>query len=166
MECPTLKSQLQRSYKNYCWPSSGPGAAADSGTNELKRQREAGCGSRRARLQPLLRGAAQGLPSEPLQPVAQGILVAVVIVPPLLTHRIGSTELSHLLPADASLSKDRELEAWLPHGGQGWPESCLCLPSPNRDHLFPMALRPTAQEPQSPAPVAGSVTTARSLPSL
>ncbi|XP_014648422.1 solute carrier family 22 member 6 [Diceros bicornis minor] len=35
-------------------------------------------------------------------------------------------------PADANLSKDRELEAWLPRDRQGRPESCLRFTSPQQ----------------------------------
>ncbi|KAF5925990.1 hypothetical protein HPG69_016026 [Diceros bicornis minor] len=35
-------------------------------------------------------------------------------------------------PADANLSKDRELEAWLPQDRQGRPESCLRFTSPQQ----------------------------------
>ena len=34
-------------------------------------------------------------------------------------------------PADTNLSKDGELDAWLPRDGQGRPESCLHFTSPS-----------------------------------
>ncbi|XP_057582143.1 solute carrier family 22 member 6-like [Hippopotamus amphibius kiboko] len=40
-------------------------------------------------------------------------------------------------PADTNLSKDGELEAWLPRDGQGQPESCLRFTSPQRGPRFP-----------------------------
>ncbi|KAM5224689.1 solute carrier family 22 member 6 [Hipposideros larvatus] len=40
-------------------------------------------------------------------------------------------------PADTNLSKDGELEAWLPRDRQGQPESCLQFTSPQRGPPFP-----------------------------
>ncbi|XP_069422111.1 solute carrier family 22 member 6 [Ovis canadensis] len=40
-------------------------------------------------------------------------------------------------PADTNLSKDGDLEAWLPRDGQGRPESCLLFTSPQRGPPFP-----------------------------
>lgn len=40
-------------------------------------------------------------------------------------------------PAHANLSKDRELEAWLPRDRQGRPESCLRFTSPPRGPPVP-----------------------------
>ncbi|XP_060159037.1 uncharacterized protein [Globicephala melas] len=40
-------------------------------------------------------------------------------------------------PADTNLSKDGELDAWLPRDGQGRPESCLRFTSPQRGLPFP-----------------------------
>nr|XP_044986394.1 solute carrier family 22 member 6 [Jaculus jaculus] len=39
-------------------------------------------------------------------------------------------------PANASLSKDGDLEAWLPRDGRGQPESCLRFISPQREPPF------------------------------
>nr|CAC87129.1 putative organic anion transporter [Sus scrofa] len=40
-------------------------------------------------------------------------------------------------PADTNLSRDTELEAWLPRDGQGRPASCLRFTSPQRGPPFP-----------------------------
>lgn len=40
-------------------------------------------------------------------------------------------------PADANLSTDGELEAWLPRDGQGQPESCLRFTAPRPGPRFP-----------------------------
>ena len=40
-------------------------------------------------------------------------------------------------PANTNLSKDGDLEAWLPQDGQGRPESCLLFTSPQWGPPFP-----------------------------
>ncbi|KAM9078735.1 LOW QUALITY PROTEIN: solute carrier family 22 member 6-like [Megaptera novaeangliae] len=41
-------------------------------------------------------------------------------------------------PADTNLSKDGELDAWLPRDGQGRPKSCLRFTSPQQGPSFPI----------------------------
>lgn len=73
-----------------------------------------------------------------------------------------------LLPADASLGKDGELEAWLPRDRQERPDSDLRFTSPRWGPPLPNGTEANgtgARGPRSPAPAAGSTTTPSLPPS-
>nr|KAF6275588.1 solute carrier family 22 member 6 [Myotis myotis] len=53
-------------------------------------------------------------------------------------------------PASANLSRDGELEAWLPRDGQGRPESCLRFTSPQRGLPFPNGTEANGTEATEP----------------
>ncbi|XP_070282506.1 solute carrier family 22 member 6 [Myotis yumanensis] len=53
-------------------------------------------------------------------------------------------------PAGANLSRDGELEAWLPQDRQGRPESCLHFTSPQRGLPFPNGTEANGTEPTEP----------------
>ena len=52
-------------------------------------------------------------------------------------------------PANTNLSKDGDLEAWLPQDGQGRPESCLLFTSPQQGLPFPNGTGATEPCPHS-----------------
>ncbi|KAG5196475.1 solute carrier family 22 member 6 [Ovis aries] len=55
-------------------------------------------------------------------------------------------------PADTNLSKDGDLEAWLPRDGQGRPESCLLFTSPQRGPPFPNGTETNGTGATEPCP--------------
>ncbi|KAI4530044.1 hypothetical protein MG293_019900 [Ovis ammon polii] len=55
-------------------------------------------------------------------------------------------------PANTNLSKDGDLEAWLPRDGQGQPESCLLFTSPQRGPPFPNGTETNGTGATEPCP--------------
>ncbi|KAB0404706.1 hypothetical protein E2I00_019055, partial [Balaenoptera physalus] len=125
---------------------------------EPKQEPEAENASQRIPLQPLSGGLLQRHTGRP-GPMAfndlllqvggagrfQQIQVTLVVLPLLLmaSHNTlqnftAAVPTHHCRPpADTNLSKDGELDAWLPRDGQGRPESCLRFTSPQRGPPFP-----------------------------